>query len=73
MIYFACTTAKSETKKCLFGEEMYWPPARFVLYSIPCVCGDCAPPCGKKYLQQFCGDAPRNRRSPMSELPYCIL
>ena len=68
----ACTTAKSVTKKCLMiGEDIEWLPSRFMLYPLPCLCGLCAPPFGK--IRQFCRDAVRIRRSPVSELPYCGL
>ena len=54
-------------------ETHHWLPSRFMLYPIPCLCGLCSSVWKNKNFQHFCRDAPRNGRSPVSELPRCGL
>ena len=70
-----CTTAKSETKKCLMiGENVYWLPSRFVWYTIPCLCGFLRSSIQENEdLQELCRDAPRNRSHPVPKLPCSCL
>ena len=63
----ACTTAKSERKRCLIGRRHVRTSFAFGVVSNPVL----VPPFGKKQdLPKFCRCAPGNTRSPEPELPH---